>query len=477
MNNSAKKRKTGFYIEVGCPGCGGELELQQDFFVISCKHCGSVLRVKMPDTPPVYIVPQKVSRREVRFNIDHLLKKNRQPLTSSDIQYKQIYYPYWHINAVVLKTRNRVEYIADRTTEGYGYSSYTRAEKHSVPIKEKKTEVTLSPYSMSIQAGMTMDNIPPSLGLRTEYIVAEPFSDENIENDVQALPVIIPWEEAYKRLNKSAQSVGQIDVAEFGSNRTVLFRPMASLIYFPYFIAESLIGDKYCRWIADGVTGRVLKNVEKLSNNIHNEEISTTIIDFGKLDIDHHRCSNCGEDLPGEQSYIYICKNCQYLTSIEHNNMFNPEIMATSDRGSKEDVLIPFWSLKIGSNFLKSFGSALGSSEILSSLVIPAIRMSNFESVYKLSRRMTVAYPKFDIEPIIELDNRFKSIQIGPSEAITLAQVVYARERMGISTSLPLEDITPLVKELKLFYVPFHSKQYFMLDSISNSITFVKSSL
>ena len=431
----------------------------------------------MPDTPPVYIVPKKVSRREIRFNIDRLLKENKQPLTGSDIQYKQIYYPYWHINAVVLKTRNRVEYIADRSAEGYGYSSYARAEKTSVPIKEKKTEVTLSPFSASFQAGMVMENIPSSLGVRTQYIVAAPFSEENVEDDIHALPVIIPWQEAFKRLEKSVQTVGQINIAEFGSNKTVLFRPIASLIYFPFYIVESHLGDKYGRWIADGVTGRIIKNVERLSNSSPYEESNRTKIEFGKLDIDHHRCSNCGEDLPGEQSYIYICNNCQQLTSMEQVNRFNTNLEITSNSGSDNDILIPFWSLKFESNVSGSMGSSFGTTEKLENLVIPAIRLSNFESAYKLSRRMTVAYPELDLDPLMQFDKRFKSVLIGPSEAITLAQVVYARERMGISTSLPLKDITHLVKELKLFYMPFHPQQYFMLDSIFNSITFVKSTM
>lgn len=477
MNNSAAKRKTGFYIEVGCPGCGGELELQQDFFVISCRHCGSVLRIRMPDTPPVYIVPEKVSRREIRFNIDRFLKENKQPLTASDIQYKEIYYPYWHINAIVLKTRNRIEYIEDRTDEGYGYSSYTRAEKISIPIKEKKTEVILSPFSTSLQAGIAMENIPPSLGLRTEYILAVPFSEENIDDDLQAMPVIISWEEAYKRLEKSVQTAGQINMADFGQNKNVLFRPMASLIYFPYFIVESHIGHKYGRWIVDGVTGRVIKNVEQLGGNSQDEESGTIKLEFGKLDIDHHRCSNCGEDLPKEQSYIYICSNCQQLISMEEASLFNNELKITSNSGSNKDALIPFWSLKFEKSISKSLGSAFGSDENLDHLIIPALRMSNLETLYKLSRRMTVAFPEIDLESLIDNDKRFKPVRIGPSEAIVLAQIIYARERMGISGSLDLHDITTLVKEIKLFYMPFHPEQYFMLDSIFNSITFVKAVL
>jgi len=477
MNNPAVKRKAGFYIEVGCPGCGGELELQQDFFVISCQHCGSILRIRMPDTPPVYIVRKKISRREIRFNIDRFLKENKQPLTASDIQYKQIYYPYWHINAIVLKTRNKVEYIEDRTDEGYGYSSYTRAEKTSIPIKEKKTEVTLSPFATSLQAGIMMENIPSSLGLRTEYILAVPFSEENIDDDIHAMPVIIPWEEAYKRLEKSVQTVGQIEVADFGQNKNVLFKPMASLIYFPYFIVESHIGHKYGRWIIDGVTGRVIKNVEQINGNPQNEESEPIKMEFGKLDIDHHRCPNCGEDLSAEQSYIYICSNCQQLISMERASLFNNELEITSNSGTDKDVLIPFWSLKFENSISRSLGSAFGSNENLEHLIIPAMRMSNLESAYKLSRRMTVAFPELDLISLIDCDERFKPVQISPSEAIVLAQVIYARERMGISSTLAMHDITSLVKETKLFYMPFHAEQYFMLDSISNSITFVKAVL
>ncbi len=64
------KNQSGFYIGVGCPGCGGELALESEFFVISCDHCGSVLRVTLPEIPPAYMVAAKVSKREARFGID-----------------------------------------------------------------------------------------------------------------------------------------------------------------------------------------------------------------------------------------------------------------------------------------------------------------------------------------------------------------------------------------------------------------------
>ncbi|MEE8577598.1 MAG: hypothetical protein V3T31_10120, partial [candidate division Zixibacteria bacterium] len=51
--------KSGFYIEVTCPGCGGTLDLDTDFFVLECTHCGSVHRVVMPEAPAAYMISAK----------------------------------------------------------------------------------------------------------------------------------------------------------------------------------------------------------------------------------------------------------------------------------------------------------------------------------------------------------------------------------------------------------------------------------
>jgi len=63
----------------------------------------------MPETPPAYLAPAKVSRREMRFKIDRYLKKRGLPLSDSTIDVKRLYYPYWKIDAILLKLRNRIE--------------------------------------------------------------------------------------------------------------------------------------------------------------------------------------------------------------------------------------------------------------------------------------------------------------------------------------------------------------------------------
>ena len=152
----------------------------EDFFVLTCRYCDSTLRITMPEIPPAYLVAAKATRREVRFSIDRYLKEKGEPLTSSDIQYKRVYYPYWKIDAVLLKARNRTTIIEDRSDDdgygtGYGYSTYSQSQ----PIENRKTEVTLAPYCTTFPAGCEIPGVPVSLGMRAEYIKVEPFAEES----------------------------------------------------------------------------------------------------------------------------------------------------------------------------------------------------------------------------------------------------------------------------------------------------------
>ena len=135
------KNQSGFYIGVSCPGCGGELKLEDEFFVLACGHCGSVLRVTMPEIPPAYLVSARVTEREARFAIDRYLKENGLPLTDSSLQFKRIYYPYWKVDAVLLKVRNRIE-TREHGCDENGQSDYV--------TEKEKTDISLTPYSTTM---------------------------------------------------------------------------------------------------------------------------------------------------------------------------------------------------------------------------------------------------------------------------------------------------------------------------------------
>jgi len=464
MIPTAKEHRTGFYVAVGCPGCGGELVLENDFFVLTCAYCESTIRISLPDRPPAYIVANRVNRRESRFAIDRYLREHGEPLTTADIQFKRVYYPYWKVDAILLKTRNRIDEI-EHVPDDEGSTS------NNPVTKIKKTDISLSPYSITFPAGLPLDGIPMSLGIRTDYVQAQPFTPDNVQDEFRPLPVVLDWPIARERAIQTAGNVGRIEAAQFGKNRTEIFRPAGSLVYFPYLIGESFGGGQFRRWVVDGVSGRVVGRDDVLDEA--GEVPSDAAVEFGQLDIDFHRCSNCGYDLPAEQSYLYVCRQCQQVTVIEPHPLLQPRIEVAAG-GRRDDRLLPFWLLEIDSEIAGKLRGLAGRLGQASALAIPAFRVGNFEAVYRLARRMSTAASKLEREESAEPDSRFAAANISPSEALVLARVIVARELMKLSSSLELPDIIDGFHTMHLLYVPFHAEHYFFVDSALNAVTVEK---
>jgi len=117
----------------------------------------------------------------------------------------------------------------------------------------------------------------------------------------------------------------------------------------------------------------------------------------------------------------------------------------------------------------------MGNKIVGDQLIIPAFRLRNFEAVYRLTRRITSAAPQLDFEELTNPDDRMHAVDVGPSEALVLAEVVCARERMALSSSMELPGLSGSIKRLSLLYAPFHPEHYFYVDSILGAVTFEKS--
>ena len=465
MAATSSKTRSGFYISVGCPGCGGELELDEDFFVLTCRYCESTLRITMPERPPAYLVRGRINQREARFSIDRFLREHGRPLTSSDIQFKWVYYPYWKVDAIVLKTRNRVDEIEHVTDTGDGSTATTVS-------KIKKTDVSLSPYLVTFAAGGVLDGVPGSLGLRAEYVRAQPYAAESVQDDYRPLPVILDWPDARQRAVAAAGSVGRIEAAEFGRNRTELFRPKGSIIYFPYCIAESFGGGVYRRWIVDGVAGRVVGTDDVLEDGEVVSEAPT--VEFGQLGIDFHRCANCGHDLPPAQAYLYVCEHCQQITTIEPHPLLDEQPTVTPDLSGRADRMLPFWLLRMSPEIGARLRASTGGLGQAGLLAVPAFKVMNFEALYRLSRRMSTAIGKMEADNMIEPDTRFAPANVSPSEALVLARAIVSRELMKLSSSLELPAGVDGFDTISLRYIPFQPEHYFYVDAVLGAVTVEK---
>ncbi|MFZ5981865.1 MAG: hypothetical protein ACOYVF_14690 [Candidatus Zixiibacteriota bacterium] len=464
---TTNSNKNGFYIGVSCPGCGGELELEADFFTLTCKYCGSILRVKMPETPPAFMIKAKVEPREIRFGIDRYLKSKNLPLTDSGFQTKYFYYPYWKVNALLLKVRNKMYEKVVSEESDY---------QDRVVLQKPKTEIGISPYLGTVSAGRDFEGIPDTIGLRTEYVRMIPFSAENIQVGYDSLPVIKSIDAVWTEVVSSVMSVGGIAGPDFGTNLTELMHPEYELVYFPYCIVEDYSRGGFNRFIVDGLSGRVVKHLTALTGDEQALEPETTPVEFGKLDIDFHRCYNCGVDLPDEKSIVYICKNCQVLNILENIHIPFDEIAKVDSESKETDLMLPFWSLKTPAALVPLVGRLFGGLHRSDRIVVPAFKAANFEALYRLSKRMSAAVGQFKMTQAINFDRRFRPVNLRLSEAVTLANVLIYREQLDKRAAFTnkVERVEFKPTEAGLFFAPFHHENYFYVDSTFNAVTFEK---
>lgn len=463
---ASQNNKSGFFIGVTCPGCGDRLEIESDFFVLTCDSCGSVLRIKMPEIPPAYIIENSKSRREARSFADRYLKKASLPLTESGVEIKMIFQPYWKVDAILLKVRNRVE-------ERHIYVRESGGEQ-DITSENKITDVNLSAYSMTHSAGAEDDEIPHSIGLRASYLRMEPYSQDNIPDDFECQPVVRPWEKVIDHLERGTARLNEINPAAFGKNKTKLFHPIASIVYFPYYIIESEATNRLRRLIVDGVSGSVVSFVDDCQPRESMTAEHSIQVEFGHLGVDFHRCPNCGFDLPGKQSYAYICDNCHEFVTLENNQLLNDGIKAVVGRGDQDDKLFPFWSMKLPEHDIGIVKMMFGGIHDSDRLIIPAFRAANFESMFRLSQRMSTAAPKMDSIPVDSFDKSYESVTMSLSEALVMAEVIIYRAKVGKTSgenSAP-EKFSPI--EISLIYAPFHLESYFYVDSVLGAVTFEK---
>ncbi len=463
MATTAKIEKKGFRIGVSCPGCGGELELEDNFFAVECHHCGSALRLIMPDAPPTFVAEVQVTKQKARYAIDRYLKDAGKPLTHSEYQLKRMYYPYWKVDAILFRLRKGVE----KKVISSEYS-----DDNEKTYETEKIDISLSPYTTTLTAGMNYDGLPDTLGLRCEYLKLFPLSDEKIEDNFDLLPIIKPWEEIRKSLYQHLGAISSFDTNLFGVNKTDIYGPKAMLLYFPFFLFDFYDTDGFNRFVIDGVTGRVLNHITSLELS-SSETHETEKISLGEISIVSHRCRNCGEDLPPEESLVYICKNCQVITDLEPGVEIDT-IQQVVHQVSPNNILVPFWAFTmkgVDESVLKSiFGGIYRSDKV----VIPAFRVQNYNAIFKLSKRMSAAFPQFSFENIITMDKQYASVDLPLNEAQVLTDVFVTTDQYKKNISHKKTDNHFQFDAITLFYAPFHLESYFYVDSVLQAVTFEK---
>jgi hypothetical protein len=458
------KAKQGFFISVTCPACGSALGIESDLLTTTCESCGSVLRLVIPNVPPAYLIRAKITEKDARFHVDRFLKENHQPLTDSEISVSKIYYPYWKIDAILLRLRHRNE-------KRVIFSEATETESC---LEQQKVETTLTPYDVTVGAGSLPDIFPWSLGERPEYTPTVPFAEGKLQEGYRVLPSVTAWPDALATAQKASQQINKIDGGEFGANLTKVLRPVLSQIYFPYLLCVIGWNRQGESFLLDGLSGRVVYHYARdLRESLrapgpkqHDEIVSVGVA--------LHRCGNCGAQLPDGKSYIYVCRNCHHIEALEYNAILKREVQVVRAPDKPSDRLFPFWKLNSSSEaFLEYKHGFAGSAS--GALVVPAFRTGNFEGMYRLAKRITTAFDKFSLDDLCDLQGDFLPANVSCAEAMALAQVILTRDVIGKGKRLPAEGLDLKFGEISLFYAPFHPESYFYVDSCLSALTFERS--
>ena len=432
----------------------------------------------MPDMPPAYLARSRVDKRQVRFRVDRHLKKQGLPLTGSDIQFKRIYYPYWKVDASVLKIRSHTE---ERVI---GYETEYAAEEVEVRVK---TITSVAPYSATLAAGTDFRGIPPSIGVRGTTVTMVPFGKEILEDGFSSFPAISSRRQIWDKMSSQAVGIGRVTSIASHENLTQLFNPTFSVVYFPFFVVDSFSGPSYRRLIVDGLSGRVVADFDPLSESSDGSELpeeppetgegidSDEEMEFGELGIEMHRCATCGVDLPDRQSWVYICRNCNSLNLLENTDMPVEQVLSCATDSNRSDQQFPFWSFKLSDADAEALGPVLGGLYDSDHLVIPAFRMPLGEAMLRLTQRMSSALPRLDMHPVAGYNSTLNHVDVSLRDATRYISlfVHWARLTKTGKSDAVLADYQP--QSAELIYAPFHPESYFYVDSALQSITFEKS--
>lgn len=445
MATALKQPDTPFSVGVSCPGCGGEVDLQQDFFVTTCTHCGSVLRVLAPDVPPAFYAVPKINASQARPAVDRYLKEHGMPLTNSHPVIKSILYPYWKIDGLAIKIRH--------VTEEPPVSDETGASEDARPERQFRRSVSMSPYTHTVAAGVADDLIPVSIGLRAGYLKLRPYDTDLLPLGYEAMTLARDWSDALARAKTSTQAITSATGDRLQGNRTDLSCMRASVVYVPYLIIE-WYGRTIMRAAVDAVSGRVAGYAERPTDEMAVVSAEPNAhFNFGLLGIEFHRCAICGRDLPTEPSYVYTCANCGRLTLL--GPLRHHAIECAPSR--PDDLLVPFWRVKPTDSAIP--------------VMIPAFRIANAEAGYRLARRMTGAASRLKTTVTPPTSNHCAPVNIEPAEARALADTIAFRHALEYNDKACFVASSPDTPA-SLVFVPFHPDDYFWTDSVLGVVTF-----
>ncbi|MBD3402062.1 hypothetical protein GF420_04140 [candidate division GN15 bacterium] len=326
----------------------------------------------------------------------------------------------------------------------------------------------------TIAAGPFIEDVPYTIGMRADYVQIVPFARDKMDENYSSLPVDMVREKALEAARQAVNQMGVTWQGDFGRNRTELLHPDCSLIFFPYVSVE-MQAPRYYRFLVDGLTGRVLHFCDdQMSQGPTIGESQSPGVELGELTVSLHRCFNCGSDLPRGRSFVYICDNCHVVNTVDGRGLDVDELQWVEPAAGSTDSLFPFWTFDLGDQDSADVARLFGGIHQSGRLVIPALRMPNFEAAFRLTQRISAAIGQFETVPVDLYNERFRPVTLSPAEARLYAEIMIYRARVKRATDADITQVEFAPTASSIVYLPFQEQAYFYVDSVLNAVTFEK---
>lgn len=456
----------GFSISAGCPACGGELQLDENFSVTHCDHCGSVIRLRLPSTPPAWLVRCRIDRLRVRFFVDRHLTERARPLSDPALEIEGFYAPYWKIDALLLRLRHHIDKRLVFSDVG--------AAQDVREIEQEASSTLLSPYSVTIAAVAAVLPVPASLGLRAEIMKLRPFATEIVDGDFALLEPTLNEAGAVARAVEIAANLDRLTTSTNRRNSSRLFAQRSGIIYQPFYLVRGRSGENRLSLLVDATNG----DVGEWSSRAALESSSGTGAGFAAVQVELHQCGNCGSGLPEVNSLLHVCPDCDNVVLLDPEIRTGQPPLLFGPIAEAHNELFPFWILPLSGDIAARVRRHIGATNPVTNLVVPAFPLRNYETLYKLSLRMTAAITQFTPQESDAWPVGAAPVAVSASRARALASAIVARSvaaregKIDAAAACGFAEANP-----RLLLASFREEGYFFMDDHLNVVTFERAAL
>jgi DNA-directed RNA polymerase subunit RPC12/RpoP len=394
-------------IFIHCPQCGGNLSFLEEAHVIRCQFCGSSLLIGGREGVLRYVLsPQMTDPKKARLQAsEYMLSLGKHSPRAGDPFL--FYAPFWRMQGIVYRWLFYLKPMKVEIAAG-------------VPPPMERMKVLLTrlmdqtiPGYEGLEIGL------PTLGIRPQALLLEPFSPEHLEQRGSFLPLEVSLEKAQAEAERFANLFFQAGdlIPEVVLQRVVGVD--FSVIYFPLWYVEchhesgrevvllDAVGQVPVQTIPDGslILGR-LKGEE-----------SRKSFQFSELRFLPFRCPNCGWEFPFRPlSLLHFCPTCRHLFREKKGEWTEMKyrVIPAAEKGSAGKFLwVPFWRCK---TVLESSAERLETMASLYQLAppprvvnnerearrpiyfyIPAVKFRNPQIIHNLGSRLTFVQPEVEL--------------------------------------------------------------------------------